>query len=293
MKMNLNVDDIRAFAQELGADLVGFADWMELEETAPDYDKPSLHTSHLTTLIVLARRTSIGIAGCKNSAVQQYALGRSLAVLEEVASKLAYHVESKGHSATVVSTLVPDSRTQPAGFASPAGQGSALIRQAAVNAGLGTLGLNGMLITPQFGPRVKLMGVLTNLRVKTDQPLNAQLCIGAEKCGRCIRACPVDAIPAISEAKTLADSIAAFRADACAKRCQPTGPEALVSYMRKLASLAPEERKEHVMGSDEIQRLFHALVVLRHSAFTGCMECETACPVGDDFPRLERWMLNQ
>ena len=65
----------------------------------------------------------------------------------------------------------------------PAGQGSPLLKMAAVEAGLGTLVLNGMLLTPEFGPRVYLGGVLCEPEIHAGQPLEQELCLGLEECG--------------------------------------------------------------------------------------------------------------
>ncbi len=283
----MTVEEVRARARALGADLVGVADWAALEAVAPEYDKPSAHSVHLTRVIVLGRRILTGVAACSNRALQQYNLGRTVLQLEETASKLAYWLESRKYMAVVLSTLVPDSRTQPPGFASPAGQGSLLIRQAAVQAGLGSLGLNGMLLTPEFGPRLFLMGVLTNLDIEAGSPMERPLCLGPVECGRCINACPVQAIPRQLQTNAPNEWIKVFRADTCASQCQPHGPESLVSFLLNASTTPVEQRVALIQGSDEAQRLFHGVTALRHGAFTGCIQCELACPVGRDYSKLE------
>jgi ferredoxin len=283
--MPLTPADIVEQAHALEADLVGFASWHDLEPGAPAHDKPMKHSTLMKTVIVLARRILTGVAACPNPALQQYDLGRGLGLLEETASKLAYWLESHRQLAVVLSTLVPDTRSQPPGFASPAGQGSMLIRQAAVMAGMGSLGLNTMLLTPQYGPRVFLMGVLTDFEVEPASPYTGELCPGALECGRCARACPVNAIP---DAQGPLHAVRGLNAAACAARCQPQGPEALVSFLHGIAITPQHARAAHVEASGEAQPLFHGVTVLRHGAFTGCMRCELACPVGEDYAKLEQ-----
>jgi len=48
----------------------------------------------------------------------------------------------------------------------PCGNDTALSIPLAVDAGLGELGRNGLLITPQFGPRVRLCKVFTDLPLR-------------------------------------------------------------------------------------------------------------------------------
>jgi epoxyqueuosine reductase QueG len=60
-------------------------------------------------------------------------------------------------------------------------------RHAAMLAGLGTIGLNNLLLTPKYGPRVRLNSVITTAEFKPDPILQEQVCLGAEKCGLCLK----------------------------------------------------------------------------------------------------------
>jgi O-acetylhomoserine (thiol)-lyase len=57
-------------------------------------------------------------------------------------------------------------------------------------AGLGTIGRQHCLLTPQFGPRVRLVSVITDAVVAPDPLIEAELC---NDCGACARACPIGA----------------------------------------------------------------------------------------------------
>jgi epoxyqueuosine reductase len=60
--------------------------------------------------------------------------------------------------------------------------------------GLGRRGLSSLLMTPEFGPRVRLIGVLTTAPLVGDKMLQGKLC-DPDRCGyRCVKACPVTAI---------------------------------------------------------------------------------------------------
>jgi hypothetical protein len=62
-------------------------------------------------------------------------------------------------------------------------------------AGLGETGRNNVVITPEFGPRVRLGGVLTNLPMVEDEPVNLGIQKFCEVCKTCIRVCPSGALP--------------------------------------------------------------------------------------------------
>lgn len=64
-------------------------------------------------------------------------------------------------------------------------------RHAAYLAGMGTFGWNNMLLTERYGPRIRLVSVITEADLPKGSPLGRQLCIG---CGRCTRQCPASAV---------------------------------------------------------------------------------------------------
>jgi epoxyqueuosine reductase QueG len=67
-------------------------------------------------------------------------------------------------------------------------------RHAAVAAGIGELGWNGLLVTPNSGPRVRLATLLTSAELDPDSMYTGKKLCNKEKCGVCISVCPVDAI---------------------------------------------------------------------------------------------------
>ena len=64
----------------------------------------------------------------------------------------------------------------------------------AIDAGLGELGRNGLLITPQFGPRVRLCKVITDLPLVPDEPIELGADQFCRSCGLCAKHCPSQAI---------------------------------------------------------------------------------------------------
>jgi epoxyqueuosine reductase QueG len=62
---------------------------------------------------------------------------------------------------------------------------------AATSAGLGWIGKNGLLINPDFGPRLSLATVLTDAQLDADAPMQYSLC---GDCTLCVQYCPSRAI---------------------------------------------------------------------------------------------------
>ncbi len=64
----------------------------------------------------------------------------------------------------------------------------------AIEAGFGELGRHGLLITPRFGPRVRLGTVTTDLPLIPDEPTNFGATKFCEECDICVKECEGDAI---------------------------------------------------------------------------------------------------
>ena len=64
----------------------------------------------------------------------------------------------------------------------------------AIDAGLGELSRMGLLITPQYGPRVRLNKIFTNMPLLPDEPVDFGVWDFCMKCNQCARFCPGQAI---------------------------------------------------------------------------------------------------
>ncbi|MGZ7067073.1 MAG: 4Fe-4S binding protein [Methanobacterium sp.] len=64
-------------------------------------------------------------------------------------------------------------------------------KHAAYLAGLGSFGQSNVLLTPEYGPRVRFTSVLTSAEIEGDPIKNLDLCT---RCLACVRKCPVNAI---------------------------------------------------------------------------------------------------
>jgi epoxyqueuosine reductase QueG len=89
-------------------------------------------------------------------------------------------------------------------------------RHAALLAGLGTFGINNTLLTPGYGPRVRLVSILTAAALPPDPVREGSLCI---RCMRCVKACPVHALDGEDYPRGLTDKLTcATRSEALYKR---------------------------------------------------------------------------
>jgi len=72
---------------------------------------------------------------------------------------------------------------------------TALVIPYALKAGLGEYGRNQMVLTPEFGPRVRFSKVFTNLPLQADTPRSLGIKAYCDTCDVCARACPPKALP--------------------------------------------------------------------------------------------------
>ena len=76
------------------------------------------------------------------------------------------------------------------------GPGGALVSiHYAVEAGLGQLGLNGQLLTPETGSRCRITLITTNAKLVHGQPVDYGIHAICDACQLCVKRCPPGAIP--------------------------------------------------------------------------------------------------
>jgi epoxyqueuosine reductase QueG len=181
-------DRLKRFAFAQGADLVGIAP-VDRFYDAPEGHKPTDILPDARTVIVCAQRIPDTVV-TSGPATSYY---RTMTVLHShldlIAYKVAEYIEEQGGRAIPVPSDEPyfdwDQERHH-------GRGDLSHKHAAWAAGLGTLGKNSLLITPEFGNRVHLVSVVTNLDLDPDPLVAREMCLPA--CTLCVMACPVKAI---------------------------------------------------------------------------------------------------
>jgi epoxyqueuosine reductase QueG len=136
-------------------------------------------------------------------------------------------------------------------------------------AGLGTLGLDVNILTPEFGPRLYLTGILTEIELEADKPMTEQVCIG-ESCSRCLHSCPTDAVLHFGIDKRN-----------CGLEAQEFGYMTATDFFMRYIGENTKTKKEMIKARDVFGFWQGLLRVV--GSFGDCPRCLAVCPVGNDY----------
>jgi len=173
---------VKNFARRSGADLVGIAR-AESFSAAPKSHHPEDLLRGAKSVVVMAVRlldSSLERAPSREYAIVYAVVNKEL---DRVAYAVARFLEDEGFRAIQIPVSSPYDAEKTMGDLSH--------RHAAHLAGLGVFGKSNLLITPQFGPRVRLVSVITDAPLFPDNQLDTDLC---GDCFKCIVACPAKAL---------------------------------------------------------------------------------------------------
>lgn len=128
------------------------------------------------SVVVMAMEMDYKAMACSPSSIEGASTGLGYSHMAEVGYSVSTFIRQLGYKAFANGNDV--SLSIPYGIA----------------AGLGELGRHGMLITREFGPRVRLVKVFTELELKPDKPKTFGVWEFCRSCKRCAKACPSEAI---------------------------------------------------------------------------------------------------
>ena len=139
------------------------------------------------------------------------------------------------------------------------GLGGLYLKDACVLAGIGCIGYNNMIVTPEFGPRVRLRALAIDVEMPPTGPINFYPC---KNCNRpCRSACPQKAMDDIVYLPEDYDGLAQLPGR--------TGSYNVAKCDLQIAKNVNKAKEEPIGEHGEPKK------ILKH-----CRRCEFACPVG-------------
>lgn len=131
----------------------------------------------MTSVIVLGHQMEKGLVDTYPSALAGAATGREYSHEAAIVMQLAAYIRNLGYNA--IASM----------------NDTALVIPYAVKAGLGEYARNQMVITPEFGPRLRFSKIFTDLPLAHDIPKQRGVRQFCDICTKCADACPVKALP--------------------------------------------------------------------------------------------------
>lgn len=137
-------------------------------------------------------------------------------------------------------------------------KGGTYLKDSAVMAGLGCIGRNNIVITPEYGPRVRLRALTVDVELPSTGPINFDPCKDCKEL--CRKACPQHAFDKmIYEAETYGQDIL---------------PGQDGSFSRPVCNVQMEVDNDKAKEQD-VEGFEKPVKIIKY-----CRKCELACPVG-------------
>ncbi len=146
-------------------------------------------------------------------------------------------------------------------------RGGIYLKDTAVSAGLGCIGKNNLLITPEFGPRVRLRGMLLTEELPQTGPISFDPCEGCQEF--CRKACPQDAFGerVLSSSETGLAELPGRDGSFSREKC--------MVQMRKDMEESDVDFDKGVQYISDVETMTTTEKLVKY-----CRKCEFACPVG-------------
>lgn len=175
--------EVKKVGDVFGADLVGITAyddrWVYTERfsSITGGAKPNDLPEGMTSVIVIGQAMDAELIQTAPSALSGAATGLGYSQDAAVLLGLAQYIKNLGYEAV------------------PSMNDSALAIPYAIAAGLGEYGRHGMVITEEFGVRLRFGKIFTDMPLAHDKPKRFGVLEFCEQCDRCAEACPASAIP--------------------------------------------------------------------------------------------------
>ncbi|WP_287588567.1 4Fe-4S dicluster domain-containing protein [Candidatus Borrarchaeum sp.] len=181
--MILMSSTISEFVKKLGADLVGIAHVKEIKDERIKAEIKSVFDD-ARTLILIGRRLEHLMIDKKGEESANYQITISK-TLKLITQKLVGFIFRSGFNSKLL--LDPEKMSDDQRIN---------IKKLAESAGLGQIGFNNLLLTPEFGARVLIAALVTDALLEPSKRIESPICLELKgiSCKKCADACPQLAI---------------------------------------------------------------------------------------------------
>ncbi len=181
--------------------------------------------------------------------------------------KISRFLEKNGYRGVIIPAYLPvEMNYETFGL-----KGELNLKHAAVEAGLGSRGKNDLLITPNYGPRVRLFGVITDADLNPTPKDSKDYCTN---CNTCIKNCPSGALS---------------ESGCDPKICSPYAMKwGLPQILRFISELEKETSNKDIFKKLRGLEVWNFWQALSQGSYYECFMCIQSCPVGKiKFSKME------
>lgn len=203
-------EELEAYARSLGADIYGVASAEAFQEF-PKMPRPSKFIPDAKSVVTIGKpnlpelyatvakpalaevykrggeeaiRAEKDI-GKPPAGAERYFINEELAVLTHevllIAYKIAWKLHREGYKAFYFAPFQQEARFRTSAF---------YFAPAMYLAGIGQMGLNCSILTPEYGPRIWVTTIITNKELPAGQPVGPTYYEGCKECLECVKRCP-------------------------------------------------------------------------------------------------------
>lgn len=249
-------------ARELGVDLISSCSREAFKDNPKAQEEiEKINPQTRSILVYAVRMVSSSLSSSEeNIRIAQFSTKLLYGELERITFALMKELDDRGYSSAPMPTYLP----VPMTLESKGLMAELSLREIAYQAGLGTIGKNRLLITREFGPRVRLGAILTDAPLIAGKPIQEDFCTD---CQLCLESCPTGSLNKEGEEAIML----------CTRHHMKYGLPGLIRFAIKLIKAPSEEEKIKLILSPEFWEYWQNL---NTGIFYYCYNCLTACPIG-------------
>ena len=251
---------VKTSTLDWGADVVGIGSAEAMNREAKEHQRPEENLPGAKAVVSFGLKMLHSIFKTPNIRISRASYVHLHDELDKIAWNVASFLEQKGFDAIPLPSAVPVEMMERGGVLGDISQ-----RHAAVQAGLGRVGLSHNFLHPEFGARVRLGSVVTTAPLIADEPIKEEVCLG-EKCRKCIESCPAKAI-----------SEDGFQVKSCLSVMHKYNLYGLLKYLGKIMNAADHEERKRLVFDRTLGEIYMSL---RSGDPPLCIKCVEVCPIG-------------
>lgn len=253
--------EVKDFLLSQGVDCLGIAPVAQIPPSFPPRRPEEMLPGAKSVVVFGLRMMDGSIESPSHNAACTHTNGM-YAELARISYQAGRFLERKGYRSAPVPTHIPVTMSKETkGMVADLS-----LKHVAIGAGLGVMGRNRLVITPQWGPRVRFGAVVTDAALEGDPLCQEPLCTN---CDLCLEACPAKAIAAEGEEGKV-DIVK------CLVRLQPYGLANMIRFLSEVVIKNPEEQQK-AFRDPYFWNLYQAPSM---GLYYECYECLKSCPVG-------------